>query len=244
MIAENLSPNNPGYYTGSPSEGEEDSNNEENPYGESVNSEEYDQQQGTFKPFVNNNMNGDREDDDIMEEDGNLYQENNCQPFSMNQGGNPTTFGTGGNAPNSSSTGSSSNLSNQTFPKVADGKKRRRFTPEEDKKIKEGIAKNKKDNNIDWDGVAKFAGIQRTKEQIKSRYMRMRKDDGAADAPPPQQCSSSSSNVVVGTTTTPNNLNTDANNRSNIPPKLNPSHPNNNHLFMVCNLCQSKCSNT
>jgi len=214
MEGENLSPNNPGYYTGSPSEGEEDSNNEENPYSESVNSEEYDhhQQQGTFKPFVNINMTEDREDD-IMEEDGNLYHDNNCQPFSMNQGGN-ATFGTGGNnAPNSSSTGSSSNLSNQNFPKVsADGKKRRRFTPEEDKKIKEGIAKNKKDNNIDWDGVAKFAGIQRTKEQIKSRYMRMRKDDGAADVPPQQQpCPSSSNNLG---TTTSSNINTDPNNRN------------------------------
>ncbi|KAG2381899.1 hypothetical protein C9374_005691 [Naegleria lovaniensis] len=148
--------------------------------------------------FVNNPMMRDQ-DDQILEEDDNCYGGgNDIHPFNMGNIPNNTSFNMGNNnksgaLPNSSSGTGSSSLS-QGVPQSAKNaaKKRRRFTPEEDKKIKEGIAKNKKDNNIDWDGVAKYAGIERTKEQIKSRYLRMKKEE-PEQASTAQQANSSGS---------------------------------------------------
>ncbi|EFC37364.1 predicted protein [Naegleria gruberi] len=185
---------------------------------ESVNSEESSEYQpGLQRTFVNNAMMRDN-DDHLVEEDDNMYGVNNMdhhQSFNMgsgNQGSFNLHKSSSGNGAPGSSTGSSS-TSNPAAAHLstaaAAAKKRRRFTPEEDKKIKEGIAKHKKDNNIDWDGVAKYACIERTKEQIKSRYMRMRKDDGEPVSTA-QQASSS------GVSSSTNNAGSSNNNASNI----------------------------
>jgi tousled-like kinase len=56
------------------------------------------------------------------------------------------------------------------------GSKRRRFSPDEDSKILQGVAKfyDEKKKVVDWDKVQKWSDLDRTKEQIKNRYSRIK----------------------------------------------------------------------
>jgi tousled-like kinase len=71
-------------------------------------------------------------------------------------------------------------------------KKRRRFQPEEDKKILEGVEKyTKGDKSVDWDSMTKWCELERTKDQIKYRYRLLKRQTEPPITSPSKRTSSS-----------------------------------------------------
>jgi tousled-like kinase len=78
------------------------------------------------------------------------------------------------------------------FLKFFKRKKRRRFQPEEDKKILEGVEKyTKGDKSVDWDSMTKWCELERTKDQIKYRYRLLKRQTEIPITSPSKRTSSS-----------------------------------------------------